>query len=81
MKKQTTALLLAGAVGFAAWTMVLGAASCASHRPERPALYELELTECTAKSPTLAMSIACENGVRARYGRPPRALPLDGGGE
>lgn len=43
----------------------------------RPALYEKELLDCTADADTLSASLACEERVRARYGRP----PLDAGDE
>ena len=51
-------------------------------QPENPAIYEFELTQCTANSDTLTASILCENEVRARHKRPPRKLPKplpDGG--
>jgi hypothetical protein len=38
----------------------------------RPATYQAELVACSQTAKTLAESIACENAVRARYGRPPR---------
>lgn len=41
----------------------------------KSAAYEGELTGCTLQSKTLCESIACENKVRARYGRPDRPEP------
>ncbi len=38
----------------------------------RPAAYGAELEECSRKAATCDESIACENKVRARYGRPAR---------
>ena len=67
------------------FVMTAATTACSSKpppEPETPALYELELTACTAKSDTLTASILCENEVRARYKRPSRALPKplpDGG--
>jgi hypothetical protein len=83
MKRTHFALMIAGAIGWLLWVagLILLCAigdACASSHPERPAVYELELTACTHKSATLTESIACENEVRARYGRALRALP-DGG--
>ena len=49
-------------------------ASCA---PSRPALYGAELAACSETSTTFEESVTCENGVRSRYGRPPR----DAGGD
>lgn len=46
------------------------------------ARYHAELIACTATSSTLAESIACENRVRAYFGKPLRTdyeLALDGG--
>lgn len=47
----------------------------------RATSYETELVLCNQRATTLRESIDCENDVRARYGRPPRALPADGGAE
>lgn len=43
----------------------------------KPAAYQAELVGCSQRSATLAESLACEDKVRAAYGRPPR----DAGGE
>jgi len=44
----------------------------------RSASYESELVICNQRATTLRASIDCENGVRSRFGRPPRPMP-DGG--
>jgi hypothetical protein len=66
------------AVGLAALSGWLSA--CASKDPVcDPSAYSAELASCTATSRTLAESVACENGWRARCGRPHRALLADAG--
>lgn len=47
----------------------------------RATAYEAELVACNRTANSLQESIDCENGVRARYGRPFRASPrsFDGG--
>ena len=54
-------------------TLVLVLAAC-EPSTAKPAAYGAELEECTRRSITLTESVKCENEVRARYGRPPRAL-------
>lgn len=62
--------------------LAASASACAdAARQARPTAYGVELEECSRKSPTLAESITCENEVRGRYGRQPRQMPSDGGGE
>lgn len=64
------------------WIVVVlgcGASPPSAEVSEKAAIYELELTSCSQRSATLRESIACENEVRARYGRPLRAMPKDGG--
>lgn len=64
------------------WVVVVlgcGASPPSSEVSEKAAIYEFELTACSQKAATLRESIACENEVRARYGRPLRAMPKDGG--
>lgn len=69
------AVQVAGKVG-AQVIIVLaaGLAFSATHMActPRPVAYGVELANCTDKSKTLTESITCENGVRARYGRPLR---------
>lgn len=49
---------------------------CASAAPAaRPAAYETELVVCNRTARSMYESIACENDVRARYGRPRRPFP------
>jgi uncharacterized lipoprotein YbaY len=60
-----------------ATALVLGVAVAAllvacSSPPPKPATYGAELAACTATSSSCEASIACENEVRARYGRAPR---------
>lgn len=50
-------------------------AACLPPGSAKPAAYEVELLACNRKSESLAESIACEERVRAAYGRPAR----DGG--
>jgi hypothetical protein len=47
----------------------------------RVSSYETELVVCNKTATTLQQSIDCENGVRARYGRPVRPYPADGGAQ
>jgi hypothetical protein len=53
-------------------TIVLIAIAGCEPRYAKPAAYGAELAACSETSTSLAESIACENGVRARYGRPLR---------
>lgn len=68
------AVQVAGKVGLA--FLVFGGFvamhACVPHQAARPAAYSVELEECNRKAKTCAESIACENNVRARYGRPAR---------
>lgn len=57
------------------------ASACATTPVAKPAAYETELLACTAGASTMSESITCENGVRARYGRPPRQDPSKDGGQ
>jgi len=62
------------AIALALFGALFVIAKCTGCAPStaRPAAYGAELTACTTTSATLEASIACENGVRARYGRPLR---------
>lgn len=53
------------------------ASGCAA---ARAATYESELVSCNQTALSLKASVDCENGVRARYGRPPRVLDFAGDG-
>jgi hypothetical protein len=68
-------LVAAAAVG------ALSYCACVPASSARPAAYGAELTDCSETSGTLEESVACENRVRARYGRPARLVfrVADGG--
>jgi hypothetical protein len=49
---------------------MLGA--CSASPAVKPAAYGFELEECSRTAKTCDESIACENAVRGKYGRPLR---------
>ncbi len=57
---------------FAALFVVRHCTGCAANLA-RPAAYGAELEECNRTAQSCDESIACENLVRARYGRAPRS--------
>jgi len=59
--------------------LALAGANCIGCKPgdAKPAAYSAELAECNRSAQTLQDSIACEDRVRVRYGRPVR----DAGGD
>ena len=80
------AVLLAFVFWLALFLELAGTPACEPAKPiehpENPALYEFELTQCTANAETLTASILCENELRAKHKRPLRKLPKplpDGG--
>ncbi len=75
MKRLIPTLLVLFALG----CIVLHCIACSPAPLVMPAAYEAELTTCNQQANTLVESITCENGVRARYKRPLRMLPGDGG--
>lgn len=73
--RKTTGIrqfVTAGLAVFALLFIVARCTGCTEPHYARPAAYGVELADCSESSATLADSIACENRVRARYGRPLR---------
>lgn len=77
IRREKLTRALTRLAGFALAWFVTGGALVACSLMSRPATYGAKLAACNEAARTLAESVACENKVRAEYGRPLRSL--DGG--